>query len=102
MRRNVALTALMVVAVAVGIGASMTLLTALRALSADPIPAKSDRLFSARIDNWGPDSPNNAILSDLLSYPDAMALMRARRGLRQSAMYATVFNVTPRSGAALA
>jgi putative ABC transport system permease protein len=102
MRRNVALTTLMIVAVAVGIGASMTLLTALRALSADPIPAKSDRLFSARIDNWGPDSPNNAILSDLLSYPDAMALMRARQGLRQSAMYATVFNVTPRSGAALA
>jgi putative ABC transport system permease protein len=102
MRRNVVLTSLMIVAVAVGIGASMTLLTALRALSADPIPAKSERLFSVRIDNWGPDSPNNAILSDLLSYPDAMALMHARQGLRQSAMYATVFNVTPRSGAAIA
>ncbi|HEY1900478.1 MAG TPA: ABC transporter permease [Steroidobacteraceae bacterium] len=95
MRRNVVLTALMIMAVSVGIGASMTLLTALRAMSADPIPAKSDRLFSVRLDNWGPDVPNNALLSDLLSYPDAMAFMRAHRGVRQSLMYETQFSVTP-------
>jgi putative ABC transport system permease protein len=101
-RRNVPLTALMVVAVGVGIGAAMTLLTALRAMSADPIPAKSNRLFSVRIDNWGPDAPNSAKLSDLLSYPDAMALMRAHQGVRQSAMYATQFSVMPATGDAIA
>jgi putative ABC transport system permease protein len=101
-RRNVALTALMIVAVAVGIGASMTLLTALRALSADPIPAKAHRLFSVRIDNWGPDAQNNASSSDLISYPDAMALMRAQQGVRQTAMYATQFSVTPTTGDAIA
>jgi putative ABC transport system permease protein len=97
-RRNVALTVLMIVAVAVGIGASMTLLTALRALSADPIPAKSARLYSVRVDNWGPDAPNNALLSDLVSYTDAMALLSAQRGIRQTAMYATTFSITPASG----
>jgi putative ABC transport system permease protein len=97
-RRNVALTVLMMVAVAVGIGASMTLLTALRALSADPIPAKSARLFSVRVDNWGPNAPNNALLSDLVSYTDAMALLRAQRGNHQTAMYATTFSITPDSG----
>ncbi len=101
LRRNVVLTTLMVIAVGVGIGASMTLLTALRALSADPIPAKSDRLFSVRLDNWGPDAPRNAELSDLLSYPDAMAFMHAQRGLRKSVTYPTVFSVTPRTGDAL-
>lgn len=95
LRRNVGMTAVMIIAVSVGIGASMTLLTALRAMSADPIPAKSGRLFSVRIDNWGPDVPNNAQLDDMLSYPDAMALMRARKGLRQSVMYAPVFSVVP-------
>jgi putative ABC transport system permease protein len=97
LRRNRVLTALMIIAVSVGIGSSMTLLTALRAMSADPIPAKSDRLFSVRIDNWGPDAANNAALSDLLSYPDAMALMRAHQGVRQSVMYAPVFSVTPQT-----
>jgi putative ABC transport system permease protein len=97
-RRNRALTMLMIIAVGVGIGASMTLLTALRAMSADPIPAKSARLFSVRVDNWGPDAPNNALLSDLLSYADATALLRAGRGVRQSAMYPTQFSLTPGGG----
>jgi putative ABC transport system permease protein len=101
LRRNVVMTALMIIAVSVGIGASMTLLTALRAMSADPIPAKSGRLFSVRIDNWGPEVPNNAVLSDLLSYPDAMALMRAHQGVRQSVMYAPVFSVTPQTADAI-
>ena len=41
------LTALMVLAIALGIGASMTTLTVLHVLSGDPIPHKSDRLFYA-------------------------------------------------------
>jgi putative ABC transport system permease protein len=100
-RRSVALTALMVVAVGVGIGASMTVLTALRAMSADPIPAKSQQLFSVRIDNWGPDAQNNASAGDLISYPDATALVRAHHGARQTAMYATQFSVLPATGDAI-
>ncbi len=53
LRRNVALTALMIGAVGVGIGTSMTALTALRSMSADPIPEKSARLFTPQLDAWG-------------------------------------------------
>ena len=49
-RRNKMLTALMVLAIALGIGASMTTLTVFHVLSGDPIPEKSDRLFNVRID----------------------------------------------------
>jgi energy-coupling factor transporter ATP-binding protein EcfA2 len=40
LKRNVVLTALMIAAIGVGIGASMTTLTVFRAMSGDPIPAK--------------------------------------------------------------
>jgi putative ABC transport system permease protein len=49
-RRNKILTALMVVAIALGIGASMTTLTVFHVLSGDPIPGKSDQLFYVQID----------------------------------------------------
>jgi hypothetical protein len=46
LRRNVVLTVLMIAAVGVGIGASMTMLTTLRVMSRDPIPDKSSVLFA--------------------------------------------------------
>ena len=49
-RRNRALTALMVLAIALGIGASMTTLTVFYVLSGDPIPQKSGTLFYPRIE----------------------------------------------------
>ena len=49
-RRNKVLTALMVLAIALGIGASMTTLTIFHVLSGDPIPQKSDRLFTPQLD----------------------------------------------------
>jgi len=50
LKRNVALTVLMIVAIAFGVGASMTTLTVLHTLSADPIPQKSDKLFYVQLD----------------------------------------------------
>ena len=49
-RRNKVLTALMVLAIALGIGAAMTTLTVFKVLSGDPIPHKSERLFYVQID----------------------------------------------------
>ncbi|MDE0854916.1 MAG: ABC transporter permease [Nevskia sp.] len=97
LRRNPVLTALMVIAIGLGIGASMTTLTMFRAMSGDPIPDKSSRLFAPQIDNWGPDHREKAGEPDQvqLSYSDARALMEAHRGLRQTAMYATAFALTP-------
>jgi len=104
LRRNVALTALMVVVVGFGIGASMTVLTTLRAMGADPIPDKSSQLFVPQIDAWGPPTrPGGGTdasgrLPDQLTYRDAMALMRAHRAVRQTAMYAVSLDATAADG----
>jgi putative ABC transport system permease protein len=101
LKRNVVLTLLMIAAVGVGIGASMTMLTTLRAMSGDPIPDKSSRLFVPQIDVWGPASrraESGDQLPDQVTYRDAMALMRAHRGVRQTAMYSLGMDVDPGSG----
>jgi len=104
LRRNPVLTTLMITAVGVGIGASMTMLTNLRAMTGDPIPDKSSQLFVPQIDVWGPDSRHaggGAVsnrLPDTLTYRDAMAFMRAHRGVRQSVMYSFGMDVDPGAG----
>jgi len=96
--RNIVLTVLMISAVGVGIGASMTTLTVFRAMAKDPIPGKSHQLFAVQIDNWGPQ-PGRANYKDNLqpqiSYPDTQGFMNARAAYRQAAMYSTGFAVTP-------
>lgn len=52
LKRNPALTGLMIAAIAFGISACMTTLTVFRAMSADPIPAKSQQLFAPQIQNF--------------------------------------------------
>jgi putative ABC transport system permease protein len=95
LRRNAILTALTVVAVAVGIGASMTVFTLFRALSNDPIPEKSSQLFTLLIDNWGPNSAVSLNMRLAINYQDATALLQARRDLRQSESYAINVTITP-------
>jgi putative ABC transport system permease protein len=94
LRRNVVLTVLMIAAIGVGIGASMTTVTIFRAMDADPIPEKSDRLFAPQIDNYGPDNKKVVVgdeehLQDQLTYIDAVNLMNAHAATRQAAMYVT-------------
>ena len=99
LKRNVVLTVLMIAAIGVGIGASMTTLTVFRAMSGDPIPNKSRQLFAVQIDNWGPKKgivgadPEN--FQEQISYLDAVGLMDAHAAHRQAAMYTTGFALTP-------
>jgi putative ABC transport system permease protein len=99
LKRNVVLTVLMIAAIGVGIGASMTTLTIFRAMDGDPIPQKSGRLFVPQIDNWGPRHPVGPTISDnlqdQLSYTDAIAFMNAHAAPRQAAMYQTGLALTP-------
>jgi putative ABC transport system permease protein len=96
--RNRVLTALMIVAIAVGIGASMTTVTVFRIMSGDPIPWKSSKLFVPQIDNWGPDyRDDEGEPPDQLTYRDATALMQARAGYRQTALYGTAAVISPPS-----
>jgi putative ABC transport system permease protein len=53
-RRNPLLSILMIAAIAIGIGASMTTVTVNYIMSGNPIPQKSDQLFYVQLDNWDP------------------------------------------------
>src|SRR3546814_19845073 len=48
-RRNKALTVLMVLAIALGIGASMTTLPVFHVLSGDPVPTRTGELFYVQL-----------------------------------------------------
>ena len=79
LKRNIVLTALMIAAVGVGIGASMTTLTVFRAMDNDPIPQKSRQLFAVQIDNWGPEAKASCTgdkehFQEQISYIDAIGL----------------------------
>jgi len=97
LRRNPVITALMVAAIALGIGATMTVFTVYHVMSGDPIPDKSAQLFAVQIDNWGPKSHRDGDNDppDQLSYTDSMALIRAQQGTRQTQMYEVGFSLTP-------
>jgi putative ABC transport system permease protein len=98
LKRNVVLTLLMIAAIGVGIGASMTTLTVFRAMSGDPIPQKSKQLYAVQIDNFGPNKNGESTpdgLADQIDYIDAMALMKARAAKRQSALFLTRLSLRP-------
>lgn len=86
-KRNSALTALMVLAIALGIGASMTTLTVFHVLSSDPLPGRSDTLFYPQLDSsslaeYQPgDEPENQ-----MTRYDAEVLLKQRRADRQAVM----------------
>lgn len=81
-RRNKVLTALMVLAIAVGIGASMTTLTVMHLLSGDPLPGRSDTIFYPQVDA-NPDSKGREPY-DVLDYQTATDLWSAHRADRQA------------------
>ena len=86
-RRNKVLTALMVLAIALGIGASMTTLTIFHVLSGDPLPQKSDKLFFVQLDAANMDGYNPGEEPDeQLTRFDAEELLRQKRGDRQAMM----------------
>ena len=88
LRRNPALTALMLLTLAVGVAASMATFTVLFTMSGDPIPHKSDRLFVPRLDNSPAagyaegDEPSNQ-----MTYIDARNLLQSGQGVRRTAVY---------------
>lgn len=94
--RNRVLTALMVLAIALGIGACMTTLTVFRVLSGDPIPEKSDRLFYVQLD---PATLRGFIPGEepdrQVTRFDAEALLREKRGVRQAMMTGGAVSITP-------
>lgn len=83
-KRNKALTVLMVLAIALGIGASMTTLTVFHVLSGDPIPDRSGRLFYVQLDPEGMHGyrPGEEPQTQMTRF-DSETLLAQKRGLRQ-------------------
>ncbi len=86
-RRNPLLSTLMVAAIAIGIGACMTIITVNYVMSSNPIPQKSDQLFYVQVDSWDPVERDGEGFEapDQMTYLDAMALMKADKAYRQVA-----------------
>jgi len=83
-RASKGLSTLMVLALALGIGACMTTLTVYHVLSGDPIPAKSARLFNVQLDagssiGW---KAGEEPTFDLTRF-DATTLLREKKAMRQ-------------------
>lgn len=85
-RANPALSALMVAAIAIGIGACMTIFTVRHLMSDNPIKHKNDVLYHVQVDNWNPDDPYEDPNEppEQVSYLDATALHQAGRAFRQT------------------
>lgn len=88
LKRNPVLTALMVMAIAFGVAASMITWSVFRVVAGNPIPWKSSQLYNVQVDNRGPqyDNPPNEP-PEALNYTDAAALMRAHKAPRQTLFY---------------
>lgn len=87
LRRNKVLTALMILAIGLGIAASTTTLTVLHVLSGDPLPGKSDRVFRVQLDaaslqGYQPGCEPDEQVTRL----DAETLLSQAQGARQAMM----------------
>ena len=97
LRRNPALTALMVLTLAVGVAASIATLTILHMMSGNPIPHKSERLLVPIVDN-GPlegYTPQERPDDMQLSYKDTVNLLASGQGERRTAIYGISAAIEP-------
>ncbi len=80
-RRNRGITALMVLAIALGIAVCVMTLTVYHAMAGNPLWWKNDTVYALTMDSWDPKSPANDDDPQLpppqLTYKDAMAMMRS-------------------------
>lgn len=84
-KSNWALSTLMVAAIAIGIGACMTIVTVRHVMADNPIEHKNDQLFHVQLDNWNPNDPYGEPNEppEQVTYLDSTALLEAGRAHRQ-------------------
>ncbi|HWU76626.1 MAG TPA: ABC transporter permease [Rhodanobacter sp.] len=93
LKRNRMLTTLMIVAIAVGIGASMTTLTVMHLLSGDPLPGRSQHIFYPQVDP-SPDPGKDHQPWDMMDYRSALDLWSAHRADRQAMLTSSAVRMT--------
>lgn len=94
--RNILITSLMILLISVGVAGSITTYALLNALSANPLPSKSHRLFVPQIDNRG----SNRITTDgepdpELTFHDVAALRGNHAAAAQTAIYPIYLSAVP-------
>jgi putative ABC transport system permease protein len=91
--RNPGLTALMVLAIALGIAVCIMTLTVYHAISGNPIWWKNERLYTVTMDNWDPNHPLLPSSPDLppaeMTYKDTQYLFASTIPERKVVMYST-------------
>jgi putative ABC transport system permease protein len=99
MRRNPMLSLLVVAAIAVGIGVSMTMLTIYYIMAGNPIPHKSEQLFAVQLDSWNPIRPFDPDEPERpphqLTWRDVTALLDASAAKRQVGMFEAQLVIQP-------
>ena len=89
-RRNTVLTALMVLAVALGIGVAMSMFTVLHNLAGNPLPQRGDEVFHPQIDPRPADLPGaRRTPPDNLTYIDALNLYHLDQARQRALMSAS-------------
>jgi len=91
LRRNPGLTALMVLAIALGIAVCTVTFTVYHAMATNPIPQKSGQLYHVTLDTWSPERPYEEGKPEhppmLLTYRDATYMHQAKAAPRTVLMY---------------
>jgi putative ABC transport system permease protein len=97
LKRSRVITALMILAIGLGIGASMTMITVLHVMSGDPLPGRSMQLYVPVIDPQplSKNRPNDLTPDGNMTWPDAMSLLHAGRADRQAVMAAGALPIRP-------
>jgi len=92
------LTLLMILAIGLGIGVSMTVLTVNYLMRQDPIPQKSDKLFHVQLFSYGEGSSNSSTSDQYpyqITYQDAINLHQSEIPTRKTRSLSTGFSVIP-------
>jgi putative ABC transport system permease protein len=99
LKRNRALSVLIVTGIALGVAVSTTFATVRHSYAKDPIPSKSDVLYYVRLDSWDPLKPYPGADSTLpptqITYRDMAEIMKSDIPRRQSGMFKTSLYVYP-------
>jgi putative ABC transport system permease protein len=91
LKRHTGLSALMVLAIALGIAVCTVTFTIYHAMATNPIPDKSSQLYAVTLDTWSAERPYDDEKPDLppqlLTYRDAMYLYGSKAASRSVIMY---------------
>lgn len=102
LKRNPVITALVIGAIALGVGICITTLTVYRLMSGNPMESRNDVLYAVTLDSWDPNDPWDDDNPDLppmeVTYRDAKAMLESDIPTRRVAMHRTSFVVDPQGG----